>query len=98
MGKQIIRQPNGRYAIFSTGTDTIHMWDATADEVVEHFVERAVEDARREWRRIVECVAAGEPRRVYYQFTMTWEEALELDREHGGEVWRAVMNGEMDPV
>ena len=89
MGKQIIQQPNGQFAIFSTGTDTVHVWDATAEEIEEHFVNRAADDERRRVREILAHVAAGNPSKAYYQFAMTWAEALEADEEHGGEVWLA---------
>ena len=89
MGKQIIKQPNGLFAIFSTSTDTIHMWDATAQDIEDHFVERAAKDARRDVRQILEHVTAGEPRKAYYQFVMTWDQALAMDEEHGGEVWES---------
>lgn len=87
MGSQIIKQPDGRFAIFSTFTDTIHVYNATADEIVEHFAEQAAERERLVARKLVEHVAAGNAREAYYQFTMTWEEALADDREHGGDVW-----------
>lgn len=88
MGNQIIKQPNGRFAIFSTITDTIIVWDAAKTEIVEWFAESAAESARRDVRRLIGHVAAGNPRKAYYQFAMTWEEALEEDRKHGGEVWK----------
>lgn len=88
MGRQIIKQPDGRFAIFSSSTDTVHIWDATAEEIVDYFAEKAAEDARREARRMVDAVARDDARSVYYQFMRTWEEVLESDREHGGEVWR----------
>lgn len=88
MGNQIIRQPDGQLAIFSSNTDTIIVWDATEDEVLQWFVDRAAEDTRRQVRDILRHVIAGQPARAYYQFAMTWQEALESDREHDGEVWR----------
>ncbi len=88
MGNQIIRQPDGHFAIFSSNTDTIIVWDATKDEVVEWFVERAAERARQDAQRVIDHVAAGDPRRAYFQFAMTWEEALATDRERGGEAWK----------
>jgi hypothetical protein len=87
MGNQIIKQPDGHYAIFSTITNTIHFWDATADEIVEYFAEQAAKRAREDTRRVLDHVAAGEPRKAYFQFAMTWDEALRKDQEHGGEVW-----------
>lgn len=85
MGNQIIRQPDGHFAVFSSVTGTIILWDATKDEIVEWFAEQAAEDARQSVRRKIEHVAAGEARRAYSQFAMTWDEALEKDGEHGGD-------------
>lgn len=90
MGQQIVRQPDGRYAIFWSITDTIVLWDATEDEVVEFFVEQATKDARMQASRALYHVADGHPERAYYQFALTWDEALEKDREHGGDAWREV--------
>lgn len=86
MGYQIIKQPSSKFAIFDSVTDTIIAWDATETEIVEWFAERAAERAREDARRNIEHVAAGNPRKAYYQFAMTWEEALAEDRKHGGEV------------
>lgn len=85
MGKQIIKQPDGKYAVFSSVTDTIIFWDATEEEVVQYFVDRVVEGTRRSVEKILTHVAADKPRKAYYQFAMTWEEALQSDRERGGE-------------
>ncbi|REF00321.1 hypothetical protein [Thermomonospora umbrina] len=89
MGRQIIRQPDGRYAVFSTETDTITRWDAMEDELVEVFAGWAAEQARKSVREALAHVAAGRPERVYGRpRTMTWEKALSKDRERGGEAWR----------
>ena len=87
MGYQIIRQPDNRLAIFSSYTDTIVAWDATADEVMMWFVDLATERTRRDIGPVLEHVEAGEPEKAYHQFAMTWDEALKEDREGGGEVW-----------
>lgn len=91
MGNQIIKQPDGRYAIFSSITDTIIFWDATEDEVVDYFVEKAAKQARKDTRRVLDHVTVGEPRKAYFQFVMTWDEALRKDQEHGGEAWTDFM-------
>ncbi|MEV1245122.1 hypothetical protein [Nonomuraea sp. NPDC049750] len=93
MGNQIIRQPSGKLAIFCSVTDTIIVWDSTEDEIVEWFAERAAEDARRDVRRLIEHVAAGNPRKAYCQFSMTWEEALAEDRKHRGDAWKEFQDG-----
>lgn len=87
MGYQVIRQPDGLYAVFSSYTDTIAVWSTSGEEIVEWFAEIAAERARTDARRVLEHVAAGEPKRAYFQFVKTWEEALASDREHGGNVW-----------
>jgi hypothetical protein len=88
MGQQIIKQPDGQFAIFSSESDTIIMWDASGPEIIDWFVEQAAEQARRSAERLLGHVASEHPRKAYYQFTVTWEEALSADQEHGGEAWR----------
>lgn len=82
MGHQIIRQPDGMLAVFSTGTDSWILYDATPEELIDHYAEGAAERAREDTRRAIAAVEAGEPRRVYYQFVMTFEEADRLNDEH----------------
>jgi hypothetical protein len=94
MGYQIIKQPDGKLAVFSSITDTIVMWDATEDEVVEFFVEIEVQKTTERVRQMLVPVVADEPRKAYYQFAMTWEAALESDREHGGSVHEAFEGGD----
>lgn len=86
MGQQIIKQPDGRLAVFSTVVDAFIVVDATPDELVEWRAEEAAQGAREQTRRQLEHVLAGEPERVYFQRTMTWQEAAELDRQHGGDI------------
>lgn len=86
MGYQIIRQPSGQFAVFSTYTDRIVVWDANAIEIGEYFAEQAAETARRNAADIAQKLDDGRAHEVYAQFTMTWDEALQLDREHGGMV------------
>lgn len=85
MGYQIIKQPDDLFAVFSSYTDTIVVWDATQAEVVDWFVEIAVEDTKQRVNGLIGHVSAGESRKAYYQFAMSWEEAQERDREHGGD-------------
>lgn len=89
MGQQIIQQPDGRLAVFSSITDTFIVVDATPDELVEWRAEEAAEKAREQTRRELEKVLAGDSRAVYFQFAMTWEEAAAEDRENGGDLGEA---------
>lgn len=86
MGYQILKQPDGQLAIFSSYTDTFVAMDATPDEVTEWFADLAAHDARTSVRRILNHVIADDPRGAYYQFAVTWDEAARKNEEHGGEL------------
>ncbi|MFI8191315.1 hypothetical protein ACIF8T_21270 [Streptomyces sp. NPDC085946] len=86
MGQQIIRQPDGKLAVFSSITDTFIVVDATPDELIEWRAEEAAERAREQTRRELDKVLAGNPQAAYHQSAMTWEEAAAKDREHGGDL------------
>ncbi|WP_330328216.1 hypothetical protein [Streptomyces pseudovenezuelae] len=85
MGQQIIRQPDGRLAVFSTVVDAFIVVDATPEEILDWRAEEAAKEARRTTQRQLDHVLSGEPERSYFQFTMTWEEASQLDRENSNE-------------
>lgn len=96
MGNQIIKQPDGKFAVLNSNTDTIVLWDATKDEVVDWFFQMELADLERRKQQIAEIVdhvAAGNAREAYHQFAMTWDEALASDREHDGEVWKEYGRG-----
>lgn len=82
MGQQIIKQPNGKYAVFSSVVDGFTVFNATPDELIELWVKN---ERKSLTRRITETIAQldrGE--KPYSQFTLTWEEALaEHERNHG---------------
>ncbi len=75
MGKQIIEQPNGRYAIWSSMADNFVCYDCTREELIEEFVEEARRDIEKNVGTILEKLRCG--KRPYYQFTKTLEEAIE---------------------
>ena len=53
MGWQVIKQPDGLYAIWSTVVDAIIMYDATESEVIQEFVEDARRSAQKSIERIM---------------------------------------------
>lgn len=81
MSEQIIKQPDGRLAVFSSVTNTFIVVDATPEELVEWRAEEAADKARERTRAEIERVLSGKPR-PYFQFTLTWEEAMRADRDH----------------
>ncbi|GAB3251242.1 hypothetical protein [Kineosporia babensis] len=84
MGRQIIQQPDGLYAIFSTSADAFIRWDGTREEITQFFADEAANDARRSVERLFDSIDEGGPRRAYHQFALTWDEALDLDHQTGG--------------
>jgi hypothetical protein len=85
MGHQIIKQPDGLYAIFSSVVDSWIVYDATRQDVIDYYAEKAAEDARRSAARTLDQVDEN-PRGAYYQFTMTFAEANATSKAHGGEL------------
>lgn len=85
MGQQIIKQPDGRLAVFSSNVDAFIVVDATPEEIIEWRAEDAAEKARERTRIELDHVLSGNPKKEYHQFAMTWDEAAQLDRENGDE-------------
>lgn len=82
MGHQIIKQPDGKYALFSSVVDGFTMIDATREELAGYFGDKS----RAELEKSVaqKCNALDNGERPYAQFTMTYEEALaEHVKNHG---------------
>lgn len=80
MGRHVIRQPDGLYAVFSSGTDRWVAFDLTRDQYTEWCAERAAREARADAGRLLDDVDAG---LVYSGYT--FEEANAESVEHGGE-------------
>jgi predicted GIY-YIG superfamily endonuclease len=97
MGQQIIKQPDGRLAVFSSVVDAFVVVDATPEEILDWRAEQAAEDARRATQRELDAVLADDPRRVYFQFARSWEEASEMDRQNAPEEERPVGSEERTP-
>ncbi len=82
MGHQIIKQPDGKFCVFSTVVDDFVMADATPAEIIEDYVEHERQRITEDVSRIVGQLEAQQ--KPYYQFTMTYEEACrKIDTVHG---------------
>lgn len=81
MGQQIIRQPDGRLAVFDSVTDSFIVVDASQEEIIEWRAEEAADAARErtkaELRRVLNAGTDG----PYLQFTLSWEEASRRHRK-----------------
>lgn len=75
MSNQIIKQPNGKWCIWSSVVDAITVYEATEEEIIEEFAEMAAEEVRRTVKWKFDYIKAN-PDSGYFQFTVTFEEAL----------------------
>lgn len=80
MGRTVIRQPDGLYAIFSSGTDCWIAVNLTREQYIERQSLLAAQEARVDAARLLDDVDAG---LVYSGYT--FEEANALSAENGGE-------------
>jgi hypothetical protein len=77
MSLQIVRQPDGKYSVFSTIIDSFVGTDVTRTEIVEWMLERERSRVEKEVNAICDQLDVGG--KPYFQFTMTYNEAR---REH----------------
>lgn len=73
MSHEIIKQPNGLFAVWSTIIDDFVMVDATPEDIINDEVEMAREKSTKE---INEIVSALNTKGSFMHFR-SWEEALE---------------------
>jgi len=81
MGQQIIVQPNGKLAVWSSIVDHFVMTDADEDEILAQRVGEYVANQAPKIRTTVKALRAG---RKTSPFGKTWEEAIEtIGNVHG---------------
>lgn len=84
MGHQITKQPNGKYAVFSTIVDDFIWMDLeTLDPYIEDVLKEEERRLRESIQRRVEMLDAGE--KAYGPYTSSWDDLLELIRLNHGE-------------
>ncbi len=79
MARQIIKQPNGKYCVFSTVVDSIVDYDMSVNELKKDRKNGDEETIDK----IITKLENGE--KPYYQFTMTFDEMLETIKSIYGE-------------
>lgn len=83
MGHQIIKQPDGKYLIFSSIVDNIIATGGTREEIINYYVKRAVADETERVSKLIDSIEAGE--KPYLQFGYTFEEVLRTVKTHHGQ-------------
>ena len=88
---QIIKQPDGLYAVWSSVIDDFTLLDATPEEIIQQRIEDASQEIREGiLNTIKELDAGGKPS---FQFTMSWDECLLTIKERHGKTswtWEAI--------
>ncbi len=75
MARQIIKQPDGKYAVWSTIVDNFILIDATPEEIIDIWAEEEKERIEIKVLQVVkELNENGKP---YHQFTKSWDDAIE---------------------
>lgn len=82
MGNQIIKQPNGKYCIFSTIVDNITHYDMTPEEIIEEWTN----DAKKKIEINVKLIICklDNNQQPYFDSTKNYSEILQIIGEvHG---------------
>lgn len=82
MGHQIVKQPNGKFAVWSSVVDSFILIDATPDEIVEDYVEKEADRIRDRIETVISQLNSGQ--KPYHQLTHTFDDCVAIIRElHG---------------
>lgn len=82
MGRQIIKQPNGKYCIFSSIVDSITHYHMEEQDIINEWVEESKKEIEKEVKEIISDLNEG--KKPYYQFTKSYEEMLQtIKKNHG---------------
>ncbi|MGO9016152.1 MAG: hypothetical protein ACLQF0_14375 [Dissulfurispiraceae bacterium] len=78
---QIIKQPNGKYALFSSVVYGFTATDLSREKIIEEFLQDKRESITGNVLNICDKLDKGE--KAYHQFSMTWEDAKkEHEKNH----------------
>jgi len=84
MSHQIVLQPDGKFCILSSGSDSIIAWDGTEEEILKFFIEEKEKELKKTVdtvRKNIELVKTGKSEQVYYQFAETFESAYRINKD-----------------
>lgn len=96
MGQQIVKQPDGLYAVWSSVVDSFISVNNTPAEIVEALVADERERIQNRVNHVISQLDKGET--PYHQFTMTFDECVALMRDLHGDESTEVILKMMEPV
>lgn len=73
---QIIKQPNGKYALWSGVVDNFTALDCSPQDITDTYIEEETKRITKNVNDIIGKLEQGEA--AYYQFTNSWEECLTI--------------------
>jgi predicted RNA-binding protein with EMAP domain len=74
MGRQIVKQPDGKYCIFSSIVDNVTYYNMTPEDIIEAWSRESKKQITKKVNKIVEQLDKGEE--PYHQFAMDYEDML----------------------
>ena len=82
MANQIIKQPNGKYCVFSSVVDNIISYDMDKQDIIDESVDEYRKEITERVNGIIDSLERGDM--PYYQFTMDHVDMLNKIKEiHG---------------
>ena len=76
MGRQIVKQPDGRFSIWSSIVDNFIITDCTKEEYIEMRIKEETEKIKKDLNEIFDNIENG--KNSYFQFTKTYDECIEI--------------------
>jgi hypothetical protein len=84
MSHQIVKQPNGKYSIWSSNVSNFIFTDITHEELLEKRVEILPQEKEMQIQKTIESLELGG--KPYAQFTNSYDECLQIIKEvHGAD-------------
>jgi len=81
MGRQIIKQPDGKFCIFSSIIDNVTDYDLTEDEIIEVYVDDFRESITEEVKRTVKRLNNGESRNFTFDEMLNEIKEIHSEKE-----------------
>jgi len=79
MAWQVIKQPNGRFLIFSSIVDMILFRDCSRAQIEALYIEDSRQKQQYAITRLMDTIERGE--NPYFQFALSYEEAIKADKK-----------------
>lgn len=82
MGRQIIKQPNGKYCVYSSIVDDVIYYDASREMLINQFTQDAKEGIAKQVNEVCDEIESGG--KPYLQFTIDFDRLIKIIELHHG--------------